>query len=102
MGAKRIELAGLRDTEVEQLKSFGFFAEIIAWRLRLFLPLEGETGIDALARLFLLYPPSSPLVNGPSGGRACQSAGALIQNRVPIISRAFSEQLPPSPLGCGM
>jgi len=57
MGAKRIELAGFRDTEVEQLKSFGFFAEIIAWRLRLFLPLEGETGIDALSRLFLLYPP---------------------------------------------
>lgn len=57
MGAKRIELAGFRDTEVEQLKSFGFFAEIIAWRLRLFLPLEGETGIDALSQLFLLYPP---------------------------------------------
>ena len=40
MGAKRIELTGFSDTEVEQLKSFGFFSEIIAWRLRLFLPLE--------------------------------------------------------------
>ena len=38
MGAKRIELTGFRDTEVEQLKSFGFFSEIISWRLRLFLP----------------------------------------------------------------
>ena len=59
MGAKRIELTGFRDTEVEQLKSFGFFSEIIAWRLRLFLPLEDSTGIDALARLFALYPPLS-------------------------------------------
>ena len=38
MGAKRIELTGFRDTEVEQLKAFGFFSEIISWRLRLFLP----------------------------------------------------------------
>ena len=33
MGAKRIELTGFSDTEVELLKSFGFFGEIIAWRL---------------------------------------------------------------------
>ena len=59
MGARRIELTGFRDTEVEQLKSFGFFSEIISWRLRLFLPLEAGTGIDALARLFALYPPSN-------------------------------------------
>jgi hypothetical protein len=57
MGAKRIELTGFSDTEVEQLKSFGFFSEIIAWRLRLFLPLEAHTGKEALSRLFLLYPP---------------------------------------------
>ena len=57
MSAKRIELTGFSDTEVEQLKSFGFFTEIIAWRLRLFLPLEAHTGADALSRLFLLYPP---------------------------------------------
>ena len=57
MNAKRIELTGFRDTEVEQLKSFGFFSEIISWRLRLFLPAESRTGADALSRLFLLYPP---------------------------------------------
>jgi hypothetical protein len=57
MGAKRIELTGFSDTEVEQLKSFGFFSEIIAWRLRLFLPLEAHVGAEALSRLFLLYPP---------------------------------------------
>jgi predicted RNA methylase len=59
MGARRIELTGFRDTEVEQLKSFGLFSEIIAWRLRLFVPLEAGTGIDALTRLFALYPPVS-------------------------------------------
>ena len=57
MTAKRIELTGFSDAEVEQLKSFGFFSEIIAWRLRLFLPLEAHTGAEALSRLFLLYPP---------------------------------------------
>jgi protein strawberry notch len=57
MGAKRIELTGFRDAEVEQLKSFGLFSEIVAWRLRLFLPLDAGTGIDALTRLFALYPP---------------------------------------------
>ncbi len=55
MSAKRIELTGFRDTEAEQLKSFGFFSEIISWRLRLFLPLDAAG--DALDRLFLLYPP---------------------------------------------
>ncbi len=57
MGAKRIELTGFSDTEVEQLKAFGFFSEIISWRLRLFLPLDSGTGIEALSRLFMLYPP---------------------------------------------
>ena len=57
MGAKRIELTGFSDTEVEQLKSFGFFSEIITWRLRLFLPLEPRAGSDVLSRLFLFNPP---------------------------------------------
>ena len=50
MGAKRIELTGFRDTEVEQLKSFGFFSEIIAWRLRLFLPVGSGDGAETLSR----------------------------------------------------
>ena len=57
MGAKRIEITGFSDTDVEQLKSFGFFSEIITWRLRLFVPLEQSAGSDALARLFLRNPP---------------------------------------------
>ncbi len=57
MGAKRIELTGFSDTEVEQLKTFGFFSEIIAWRLRLFLPSDPAQGVEAMSRLFMLYPP---------------------------------------------
>lgn len=57
MGAKRIELTGFSDTEVEQLKSFGFFSEIIAWRLRLFLPIDAAMASETLSRLFFVYPP---------------------------------------------
>ena len=66
MGAKRIELTGFRDSEVEQLKSFGLFSEIVSWRLRLFLPLESGTGIDAVARLFALYPPLTAAQSAPA------------------------------------
>ena len=66
MGAKRIELTGFRDAEVEQLKAFGFFSKIISWRLRLFLPLESGTGIDALARVFVLYPPLTAAQSAPA------------------------------------
>ena len=60
MGARRIELTGFCDTEVEQLKSFGFFSEIISWRLRLFMPAESGTGCQVIERLFALYPPLQP------------------------------------------
>ncbi|MGO9547083.1 MAG: strawberry notch-like NTP hydrolase domain-containing protein [Rhodomicrobium sp.] len=57
MGAKRIELTGFRDTEIEQLKALGFFGEIISWRLRLFIPSDPEMGREVMERLFALYPP---------------------------------------------
>ncbi len=57
MGAKRIELTGFRDTEIEQLKAQGFFSEIVSWRLRLFAPMESASGVEALSHLFALYPP---------------------------------------------
>ena len=57
MGAKRIELTGFGDTELEQLKSFGFFGEIISWKLRLFMPADAEAGSAVMQRLFALYPP---------------------------------------------
>ena len=59
MGAKRIELTGFRDYELDLLKSFGFFGEIIQWRLRLFAPTDPRLGVEALSRLFLKYPPLS-------------------------------------------
>jgi hypothetical protein len=42
MGAYRVELTGLTDGAVEQLKALGLTTEIIAWRLRLFLPTGSE------------------------------------------------------------
>ncbi len=57
MNAKRIELTGFRDTELDQLKSFGFFSEIISWKLRLFMPSDPETGSAVMQHLFALYPP---------------------------------------------
>ena len=59
MGAKRIEVTGFRDYEVELLKSFGFFGEIIQWRLRLFAPTDPRLGVEALSRLFSKHPPLS-------------------------------------------
>ena len=57
MGAKRIELTGFSDTEIEQLKAFGFFGEIISWRLRLFMPADIDAGHKILKRLFMRHPP---------------------------------------------
>jgi hypothetical protein len=59
MGAKRIEVTGSRDYEVDLLKSFGFFGEIIQWRLRLFAPTDPRLGVGALSRLFSKHPPLS-------------------------------------------
>ena len=58
MNAKRIELTGFRDTEVEQLKSFGFFSEIIGWRLRLFLSVEFKRGYRSAIAAFSALPPA--------------------------------------------
>jgi hypothetical protein len=57
MGAGRIELTGFTGTELERLKSFGFFGEIISWKLRLFMPSDAAVAGAVLERLFALYPP---------------------------------------------
>ncbi|MDX2263454.1 MAG: bifunctional class I SAM-dependent methyltransferase/DEAD/DEAH box helicase [Hyphomicrobiales bacterium] len=57
MGEVRIELIGFAAHELEQLKSFGFFSEIISWKLRLFLPLDQARGHPALEKLFRQHPP---------------------------------------------
>ena len=55
MNAARIELTGFTDGQVERLKASGLFAEIIAWRLRLFVPV-GEGGSAVLSRLVTRFP----------------------------------------------
>jgi hypothetical protein len=38
MGEFRVELSGFTDGLVDRLKAMGLISEIIAWRLRLFVP----------------------------------------------------------------
>jgi len=55
MGRHRIELAGFSDLDVQRLKSLGLISEIIAWKLRLFVPV-GDDAAKILGRIFDLYP----------------------------------------------
>jgi hypothetical protein len=55
MGRNRIELAGFSDLDVQRLKSLGLISEIIAWKLRLFVPV-GDDAAKIVGRLFDLYP----------------------------------------------
>ncbi len=55
MGAHRIELMEFSDGMVDRLKTFGLMSEIIAWKLRLFVP-TGANGPDVLAALLARYP----------------------------------------------
>ena len=55
MSALRIELAGFTDGMVDRLKAIGLISEIIAWKLRLFVP-TGASGPDILAALMERHP----------------------------------------------
>lgn len=55
MGRQRIELTGFSDLDVQRLKALGLMSEIIAWKLRLFVPV-GEDAPDSLAKLFDRHP----------------------------------------------
>jgi predicted RNA methylase len=55
MSALRIELAGFTDGMVDRLKAIGLVSEIIAWKLRLFVPM-GVSGPDILAALMERHP----------------------------------------------
>ena len=55
MGAPRIELTGFSDGERDRLRSDGLFAEIIAWKLRMFVPTDAG-GPAVLARLLDRHP----------------------------------------------
>jgi predicted RNA methylase len=55
MGLFRVELSGFTEGMVERLKATGLISEIIAWKLRLFVP-TGATGPAILAELMERYP----------------------------------------------
>ncbi|SDX67078.1 strawberry notch family protein [Roseicitreum antarcticum] len=55
MGVNRIELSGFLGAAKDRLKADGFFAEIIAWKLRLFCPVD-PSGIAILDRLLARCP----------------------------------------------
>jgi hypothetical protein len=55
MGAWRIELTGFTDTMRERLTAYGLFHEIISWKLRMFVPIDGA-GIAVLDRVLGRWP----------------------------------------------
>ena len=56
MRAHRAELTGYPDGAVPQLKALGLMSEIIAWRLRLFVPTAEDRGPAILAALLDRHP----------------------------------------------
>jgi hypothetical protein len=55
MHAHRIELVGFTDAMRERLTAYGLFHEIIAWKLRMFVPTD-ERGIEVLAKVLERFP----------------------------------------------
>jgi hypothetical protein len=55
MNRHRLELVGFGDTLVDRLKAQGLVSEIIAWKLRLFVPL-GDDALRIVEKLLALYP----------------------------------------------
>ena len=55
MGAHRIELSGFSDTMRDRLRAYGLFAEIISWKLRMFVPTDTR-GVEVLSKVFERYP----------------------------------------------
>ena len=56
MNAYRVELTGFPDGAVAQLKALDLTSEIIAWRLRLFVPTAEDRGPAILAALLERHP----------------------------------------------
>jgi hypothetical protein len=55
MHAHRIELVGFTDAMRERLTAYGLFHEIIAWKLRMFVPTD-ERGIEVLGKVLERFP----------------------------------------------
>ena len=56
MNMHRVELTGFTDGMVPQLKALGLISEIIAWRLRLFVPVAADRGPALLSALLDRHP----------------------------------------------
>jgi hypothetical protein len=56
MNAFRIELTGYSDSAMPQLKALGLVSEIIAWRLRLFVPTAEDRGPGILKAILDRHP----------------------------------------------
>jgi hypothetical protein len=56
MNTYRVELAGYADSAVPQLKALGLISEIIAWRLRLFIPTAEDRGPAIIKALLDRHP----------------------------------------------
>ncbi len=56
MSMHRVELTGFTDGMVPQLKALGLTSEIIAWRLRLFVPVAADRGPALLSTLLNRHP----------------------------------------------
>ena len=56
MSMHRVELTGFTDGMVPQLKALGLTSEIIAWRLRLFVPVAADRGPALLSALLDRHP----------------------------------------------
>lgn len=56
MGAQRIEVTGFGDGALPSLKALGLWTEIIAWKLRLFVPAEPERGLVIMGSLLERHP----------------------------------------------
>jgi predicted RNA methylase len=55
MHAQRIELISFAEAMRERLTAYGLFHEIVAWKLRMFVPTD-ERGIEVLAKVLERYP----------------------------------------------
>jgi hypothetical protein len=73
MGVPRVELMGFSDGAVEGLKALGCISEIIAWRLRLFVPV-GERGPVILGSVLDRHPLVRVAGGKPSAGQRSPSA----------------------------
>ena len=55
MNEHRVELTGFTEGMRDRLRATGLFSEIIAWKLRFFVPV-GASGSEILARLLERHP----------------------------------------------